>query len=76
AGNRTLGNPTNANPLFGFVLKVTATTSSRTLALSANFVPATGVEAFPITIATTETVFLVGFVDTSTRLVITGVIRT
>ncbi|TJV84511.1 MAG: hypothetical protein E5X23_06545 [Mesorhizobium sp.] len=76
AGNRTLGNPTNANPLFGFVLKVTATTSSRTLALSANFVPAAGVEAFPITIATTETVFLVGFVDTSTRLVVTGVIRT
>jgi hypothetical protein len=76
AGSRTLGNPTNANPLFGFVLKVTATTSSRMLALSANFVPAAGVEAFPITIATTETVFLVGFVDTSTRLVVTGVIRT
>jgi hypothetical protein len=74
--NATLSNPTNANPLFGFVLKVTAVTSSRTLGLGANFVVATGVEAFPITIATTETVFLVGFVDTTSRIVVTGVIRT
>lgn len=35
--NATLGNPTNANPLFGFVLKATAVTSARTLGLSANF---------------------------------------
>ena len=75
-GNRTLGNPTNPIPQFGFVLKVTATTSSRTLSLSANFVVASGVESFPITITTSETVFLVGFVDTTSRLVITGVIRT
>ncbi|MBA1143194.1 hypothetical protein [Mesorhizobium neociceri] len=74
--NATLGNPTNANQLFGFVLKVTAVTSSRTLTVSANFVVATGVEAFPITVTTSETVFLVGFVDTTSRLVITGVIRT
>lgn len=74
--NATLGNPTNAVPQFGFVLKVTAVASARTLGLSANLVAATGVEGFPITIQTTETVFLVGFVDTTSRLVITGVIRT
>jgi len=76
AGNRTMGNPTNANPLFGFIWKVTATTSARTLDKGTNFVVATGVESFPITIQTTETVFVCGFVDTSSRIVITSVIRT
>lgn len=76
AGNRTLGNPSNANPQFGFVLKVTATTATRTLDKGANWVIATGVEAFPISIATTETVFIVGFVDASSRIVVTGVVRT
>jgi hypothetical protein len=74
--NVTVSNPTNANPLFGFVLKVTAVTSARTVSLGANFVVASGVESFPITVQTTETVFLVGFVDTTSRLVITGVVRT
>jgi hypothetical protein len=72
----TLNNPTNANPLFGFVVKVTAVTSARTLSLGANFVVATGVESFPITVQTTETVYLTGFVDATSRLVITGVVRT
>ncbi|TGP49715.1 hypothetical protein EN873_27625 [bacterium M00.F.Ca.ET.230.01.1.1] len=76
AGNRTMGNPTNANPLFGFVWKVTATTSARTLDKGMNFVVAAGVESFPITIQTTETVYVVGFVDTSSRIIITSVIRT
>lgn len=74
--NATLSNPTNPVPLFGFTLKVTAVTSSRTLGISANYIVATGVEAFPLTIATTETVYVIGFVDTTSRLVITGVIRT
>jgi hypothetical protein len=46
------------------------------VSLSANLVPAAGVESFPITIQTTETVFLAGFVDTTSRLVITSVLRT
>ncbi|MBZ9879974.1 MULTISPECIES: terminase large subunit domain-containing protein [unclassified Mesorhizobium] len=74
--NVTIGNPTNAVPQFGFVLKITAVTSARTVSLSANLVPAAGVESFPITIQTTETVFLAGFVDTASRLVITSVLRT
>lgn len=74
--NVTIGNPTNAVPQFGFVLKITAVTSARTVSLSANLVPAAGVESFPITIQTTETVFLAGFVDTTSRLVITSVLRT
>ena len=76
AGNRTLGNPSNANPQFGFVLKVTATTSTRTLDKGTNWVIAAGVEPFPISIATSETVYIVGFVDSSTRIVVTGVVRT
>jgi hypothetical protein len=76
AGNRAMGNPTNANPLFGFVWKVAAITSTRTLDKGTNFVVAAGVESFPINIATTETVFVIGFVDTTSRIVITGVIRT
>ncbi|UCI24572.1 hypothetical protein [Mesorhizobium sp. B2-8-5] len=74
--NVTIGNPTNAVPQFGFVLKITAVTSARTVSLSANLVLAAGVESFPITIQTTETVFLSGFVDTTSRLVITSVLRT
>jgi hypothetical protein len=75
-GNRTLANITNPIPLFGFVVKVAASTSTRTLSLDTNYKVATGVESFPISISTTETVYLVGFVDTSTRFVITGVVRT
>lgn len=72
----TLSNPTNAVPQFGFVVKVTAVTSARTLSLGANFAVAAGVEGFPITIQTTETAYVMGFVDTASKLVITGVIRT
>ena len=76
AGNRTLGNPSNASPQFGFVLKVTSTTSTRTLDKGTNWVIAAGVETFPINVAITETVFILGFVDTSSRIVVTGVVRT
>ena len=76
AGNRTLSNMGNPTPQFGFVLKVTATTSTRTLTLSANYIVAVGVEAFPISITTAETVYIVGFVDTAGRQIVTGVIRT
>jgi len=75
-GNRTLSNMSNPTPQFGFVLKVTATTSTRTLALSANYIVAAGVEAFPISVTTAETVYIIGFVDTAGRQIITGVIRT
>ncbi|MEZ2329970.1 hypothetical protein AB6802_09615 [Mesorhizobium sp. RCC_202] len=74
--NVTIGNPSNAIPQFGFVLKITAVTSARTVSLSANLVPAAGVESFPLTVQTTEIVFLVGFVDTTSRLVITSILRT
>jgi hypothetical protein len=75
-GNRTLANIANPVPLFGFVVKVNASTSTRTLSLDTNYKVATGVESFPISITTSETVYLIGFVDTSTRFVVTGVIRT
>lgn len=76
AGNRTLGNISGALPGAGFIVRVTASGATRTLALGGQFVAAIGVEAFPISITTSETVFLVGFIDTASRFVITGVIRT
>jgi hypothetical protein len=57
------------------MLLFTATTSSRTLALASAWVPATGVEAFPITITTTETVAIAYWVQSSTKIWITGVFR-
>lgn len=74
--NRTGGNPTNGIPNFGFTLKLTATGATRTWTPGNQFFPATSVESFPISVTTSETVYVVGFVDTATRFVITGVIRT
>jgi hypothetical protein len=75
AGNRTLGAPTNTKIGQTGMLLFTATTSSRTLALASAWVPATGVEAFPITITTTETVAIAYWVQSSTKIWITGVFR-
>lgn len=76
AGNRTLGNPSNTKVGQFFCFKFTATTSTRTLSLGSSYVlPSAGVESFPISIATTETVYVCGFVEDSTHLRITGVVR-
>jgi hypothetical protein len=75
AGNRTLANPSNTKNGQFFCIKVTATTSTRTLSLGANYVVATGVEAFPISIATTETVYVCGFIEGSSVARITAVLR-
>jgi hypothetical protein len=75
-GNRTLSNMTNGLPGSAFVVKVTASSSTRTLSLGNQYFPDGSIESFPISIATTETVYVCGFIETSTRFVVTGVIRT
>ncbi len=74
-GNRTLSNPANTKNGQSGVVKLTATTSTRTLTLSANYKPATGVETFPISIATTDNVYLVYHVESSTVIWVTAVLR-
>lgn len=74
-GNRTLGNLTNGMQGAGFCVKVFASGSTRTLALGNQYVVGQGVESFPISVTTSETVHIFGIVDTTTRFLITGVIR-
>ena len=75
AGNRTLSNPSNTKNGQFFAIKVTASTSTRTLTLGANYVVAAGVEAFPISILTTETVYVIGFIESASVARITAVVR-
>jgi hypothetical protein len=75
AGNRTLGNPSNEKAGQTGAILVTASTSTRTLALSSEWLPANGTEAFPISITTTETVMITYWVQDSTHTWILGVFR-
>lgn len=75
AGNRTLGNPTNEKIGQTGLLLFTAATSTRTLALSSEWVPDDLVEAFPISILTTETVAIAYWIQSTTKTWITGVLR-
>lgn len=75
AGNRTLGNPTNTKVGQFFCWKFTATTSTRTLALGTNYSAEANVESFPISITTSATVYVCGFVEDSTHIRIYAVLR-
>ena len=75
-GNRTLSNPTNVKVGQSGIFAFGATTSTRTLTLGSNFKAPSGVESFPISIATTETVFVPYWVFSSTLILILGVLRT
>lgn len=74
-GNRTLGNPTNHKGQQAFTIWVTATGGTRTLALGANYKKSAAVEAFPISVLTTETVGVHCIMRSSTVCVVTGVTR-
>ncbi len=74
-GNRTLGNPSNAKVGQSGVIVVTASSSTRTLALSSNWKPHNGIELFPISIATTAAVAISYWVESSSVIWITGVMR-
>lgn len=75
AGNRTLGNPTNERVGQQFILKFTATGATRTLTLHSDFKLAQGVEAGPYSITTSQTLYVCGFVDAASNLIVTGVAR-
>lgn len=73
-GDRTLGTPSNVKRQAGFFY-FGATGSTRTLTLHANYKVITGVEAFPISITTTQTAIIPYFALGSSEIVITGVLR-
>jgi hypothetical protein len=73
AGNRTLGNPSNTKPGLAGVVRVTASTSTRTLIKASNWKDATG-QSWPISITTSDTVYLYFFVYDSSNIVITAVV--
>ncbi len=74
-GNRTMGDPSNAKVGQFFCFKFTAVTSTRTLTLHADYKLATGVEAGPYSITTTQTLYLCGFVESASVLRVTAVAR-
>lgn len=75
AGNRTVGDPTNVKPGQHFMWKLTATGSTRTFTLHADFKVATGIEPFPLSITTSETVYVYGFAESTNVIRVTSVQR-
>jgi hypothetical protein len=75
AGDRVLGNPLNAKPGSRGSLFLRASGAARTIGLSSNWRPQTGVEAFPLSIATNETVRIDYIVESSSVLWINNVGR-
>lgn len=73
-GDRTLGSPSNFKRQSGYFW-FGATGATRQLTLHANYKPVEGLEAFPISIATSETVMLPYIALGSSEIVITGVLR-
>lgn len=74
-GNRTLGAPTNEKVGQSGCISVTASGSTRTLDLHADWKPVTGIEAAPFSILTTETLEIWYFVRATDTIVITAVTR-
>jgi len=74
-GNRTLGNPSNTKDGQCGCISVTASNSTRTLDLGANWKPVIGLEAAPYNITTFETLEIFYIVRSSTTIVITSVTR-
>lgn len=74
-GNRTLGAPSNEKVGQSGCISVTATGSTRTLDLHADWKLVTGLEAAPFSISTTETLEIWYFVRAADTIVITAVTR-
>ena len=73
-GNRTLGAPSNVTKNQAGVLWFTAVTSTRTLTLNASWLLATGVEAGPYSITTSEELG-VAYVVRGSSVIVTAIIR-
>jgi hypothetical protein len=74
-GNRTLGAPTNARSGKKGIVWASATGAARTLTLNAAWVLATGVEAGPYSITTSQ-VLGIAYAIRGTIIVVTGIVRT
>ncbi len=74
AGNRTLGNPTNAKVGQAGCFKITASSANRTIDRSGNY-KVTSDLSFPVTIASGTTAYIFYFVDTSSRILFTSVVN-
>lgn len=70
AGNRTLGNPSNAKVGQSGCFKITASGGTRTIDVGTNY-KKTAV-SFPVSIASGQTCYIFYFVDTSSRVLITA----
>jgi hypothetical protein len=73
--NTTLANPSNEKVGQCGVICITATGSTRTVALHADYKPVNGLEAFAISVATTETVHISYWIQAASVIIITGVGR-
>ncbi len=74
-GNRTLGAPSNEKVGQSGCISVTASGSTRTLDLHADWKPVIGLETAPYSITTTETLEIWYFVRATDTIVITSVTR-
>lgn len=74
AGNRTLGNPTNAKVGQSGCFKITASAADRTIDRGSNF-KCTADLTFPVTITSGNTAYIFYFVDTSSRVLLTAVMN-
>jgi hypothetical protein len=73
--NSTLANPTNEKVGQSGCIVVTASSSTRTLDKHADYKAANGVESFPLSILTTETVHIFYWIQAANVVVITSVAR-
>lgn len=77
ATNHTLSNPTSPKVGQHFIIRgISADTSPHTLALGTAYKLWAGVEAGPYSITTVEKLYVAGFVETSTGVIVTAVGRT
>lgn len=77
ATNHTLSNPTSPKIGQHFIIRgISADTSAHTLSLGTAYKLWTGVEGGPYTITTVEKLYVAGFVETSTGIIVTSVGRT
>lgn len=77
ATNHTLSNPTSPKVGQHFIIRgLSADTSAHVLALGTNYKLLTGVEVGPYTISTVEKLYVAGFVESSTGIIVTSVGRT
>lgn len=72
---RTVENPTNVTPGYGFILEITAVGSTRSIAFASNWKKNTKVEALPLSVTTAETATVHGYVKDAGNIIIEAITR-